>query len=879
MLIFAYTSFHAFVVDNWGRFIDKIAWGNYSFSIKTIVQERNNNAFSHFERPRLKKLFMEAVKYPVIVVCAGAGYGKTSAVHDFVEQYQATTKWMQLSERDNIGARFWENFNHTLALYESPFAGAIAKLSFPDTREKINQYLSLVREHTNMKRRILVMDDFHCIEDASVHRFLEECVFLTLPPGSSVILISRSASRINTASFESKRMLFTISENDLRFTESELAQYFHQLSISPPPESLRDIMQDTQGWVFAINLIARSYQKAPGYEGYLRNAMKLNIFRLMESEIWDGISEHLQYFLIRLSLIDHLSIDLITLLAKKDKELINDMEKQSAYIHRDSYINAYLIHPLFLEFLAEKQELLSVEQKNDTYKTTALWCVKNGFKTDALSYYEKTDDYASIVSVLYIVSDILPQIPQDIAQYAATIFERAPAHVFDVVEGLAVLHLRSLMCQGLWQQSVELAEYYEAKFLKLPEDDPFRKRTLGSLYYVWAFLRNLMCLMDDRYDFDIYIEKFSAYIPESFNTEIFSNHNPGPWLNCAGSARKGAPEEYISALSRSITHLSRSSDFPKNGIDELARGELLFFQGDLSAAESFIAHAMDRSREVKQFELMHRALFYMLRLAVSQGDYPKMERTIRDLKAQLDYGEYTNRYVNYDISLAWYYYILGLPEKVPDWLKENFTLYYHASFIENFGNQMKARFCYMTRTYPPLLSYIEGMKARESFLFGRVEMLAIEACVHYKMKDRQKAFAALLEAYKTASPNNLVMPFIELGKDMRTLTSAALKESDSSIPAPWLENINRKSASYAKQQSHVSTEYRRINGIIGAAPLSTRETEILIDLSRGLSRTEIAASRDLSVNTVKMVINNIYSKLGTENLATLIRIAVERKLI
>jgi LuxR family maltose regulon positive regulatory protein len=292
------------------------------------------------------------------VVCAGAGYGKTSAVHDFIDHYNATTDWMQLSERDNVGARFWESFNRSLAQFNTSFANEAAKISFPDTREKQSQFLSLVREYTNMERRILVLDDFHCIEDPSVLRFLEEGVFQVLPPGTSVILISRSTPRINIAGYESKGMLFTISENDLRFTESELAQYFHQQNIFPQPESLRGIMKDTNGWVFAINLIARSYQRAPGYEGYVRNAMKINIFRLMETEVWDGISEPLQNFLIRLSLIEHLSVDLITLLAGKDKKLIAEMQKQNAYIHRDSYINAYLIHHLFLEFLTTKQELL-----------------------------------------------------------------------------------------------------------------------------------------------------------------------------------------------------------------------------------------------------------------------------------------------------------------------------------------------------------------------------------------------------------------------------------------------------------------------------------------------------------------------------------------
>ena len=825
---------------------------------------------------------MKAVKHPLIVVCAGAGYGKTSAIRDFAEKYNAMTAWMQLSERDNIGARFWESFIHTLTQVNSPLAKAVSSLSFPDTKEKINQYLHLLRRYLQMKQRIIVMDDFHFIEEASVLRFLEECVFNRLLPGTSVILASRSSPRINIPGFESRDMLFSMSENDLCFTQSELSQYFLQLGISLQPENQREIMQDTKGWAFAINIIARSFQEAPGYSGYLRSAMRTSVFRLMETEIWSVISEDQQLFLIRLSLISHLSLDLITLLAGRNKKMIADMERQNAYVHYDSYINAYLIHPLFLEFLTAKQELLSEEQKKETYRIAAGWCNKNGFKVDALSYYEKTGDYTSIVNVL---RELPAQIPSDISQYAATIFQRAPAQAFDYVEDLAVMHLRALMFQGLWQESVELAEYYEAKYLKLPEDDPYRKQTLGRLYYSWAFLRGLMCVMNDRYDFDQYIEKFCNVISEPVHPGKFGNNNPGPWINCAGSSREGAPEDYIAALSRSITHLSHCFSSLKTGTEELARGELKFFKGDIRAAESFIARALDRSRESRQFDVIHRALFYMLRIAVSQGDYSKAERALRDMKAMLDYPEYSNRFVNYDIFLSWYYYILGLPEKIPDWLKESFAPYCHTVFIENFANQIKARFCYATRSYPQLLSYIEELKTRESFLFGRIEMLVMEACIYYKMKDKQSAFSVLLEAYNTALPNDLFMPFIELGKDMRTLSAAALKESASSIgaigsiPGPWLENINRKAASYAKHQGHVASEYKRINGIAGDLPISPRETEVLFDLSHGLTRAEIAASRGLSVNTVKMVINNVYSKLGADNLASLIRIAVELKLI
>ncbi|MCL2806278.1 MAG: LuxR C-terminal-related transcriptional regulator [Treponema sp.] len=838
----------------------------------------------YFWRPRLNSLFMEAVKYPVVVICAGAGYGKTSAVHDFLNSYETSKSWIQLSERDNIRSRLWENYINNMTKENKPLAKAIGELGFPDTKDKKNQYLYLWHKYIETKRRVIVLDDFHLIEDPSIIRFFNECVIFKLPPGTSLFLISRCTPSVNITALETKNQVFKINEDSLRFTESELSQYFRILhqsfprsqNIPPGPESLREIMKDTGGWAFAINIIARSYQKAPGYGGYLRNAMKTNIFQLMEAQDWDELSKRLQSFLIQLSLIDHLAIELIALLAMGDEELIAELEKQNAYVRRDNYINAYLIHPLYLEFLASKQGTLSEEQKQKTYNIAGDWCKKNGYFLDALAYFEINKDYNSIASVF---PDLPVQIPPDIAKYTAAILERAPAKVFETTGYLAAIHLRSYVSQGQIKKAIELAEFYEAKYLELPEHSEI-KNTLAGIYYSWARMRFAKGLTDDIYDFDKYFEKLSKCFPTPVDPGNYISPSPGAWICIVGSERKGAPEEFIAALKRTVAHLSNCFIDFDTGHADLALGELKYYQGDISSAENLFASALKRTPEKGQTEFVHRALFYTLRIAVLQGNYSKARQILNKLKTLRDENDYSNRFTNYDISLSWYFYILEMPENMPDWLQDDFSPYHHATFKENFANQIKARFCYKSRNYTPLLSYIQEMKQRESFLFQRVEMLAIEACVHYRKKNKDKSFAALLEAYKASESNNLIMPFIELGKDMRTLTAAALKEFRDSIPVTWLENINQKASSYAKSQTNIIIEYNQQaiekKGIFNLSP---REKEILNDLSNGLSRTEIASSHNLSINTVKTTINMIYTKTGAKNLPNLIRIAMEQKLI
>jgi len=116
------------------------------------------------------------------------------------------------------------------------------------------------------------------------------------------------------------------------------------------------------------------------------------------------------------------------------------------------------------------------------------------------------------------------------------------------------------------------------------------------------------------------------------------------------------------------------------------------------------------------------------------------------------------------------------------------------------------------------------------------------------MKDRGTAFAILREAYETASPNDILMPFIELGKDMRTLAAVAVSDPDCDIPAVWLETIKRRLSTYAKQQSLVIADYKKSNALDSGRGLTAREKEILGALYRGITRSEIAENLNRSIN-------------------------------
>jgi LuxR family maltose regulon positive regulatory protein len=830
---------------------------------------------AYLERPRVNRLLGDALKSPIVTVSAGAGYGKTQAVYAFLHTYDASAAWIHLSERDNLSSRFWENFARTLALYSERIGARMLGLGFPETEEQLAKLLAIPEDELSPSEKyVLVFDDFHLIEDRSVLGFFRRVTQAPFP-NITLVLISRVEPDIGTLSLLSKGLVVNISEDDLRFTEEETAQYFQLLGLPQPPQALADIHSDTGGWAFAINLIGLSLKKAPASERRARAAMKLNVFKMIESDAFLAVSERLQRFLIRLSLIDHLSTDLISILAD-DESLLAEMEKLSSFIRYDIYLNAYLIHHLFLDYLRQKQDVLSEEEKRDTYVKAARWCDENDFKTDAITYYGKAGEYEAIVS---IVSRFPLLVPHEQAKFVLEIYEKAPRECLERIAMYHLQHSRLLMSVGRYDDAMADISSRIEKYEALPSSD-FNNQVLCAAYVALGVMNYRTLPFTDRCDFDKPMAEGNRYYQLSpHEYEAVTSVNLHAWISRVGTARRGAMEEYIEALSRAIPHAMNVLDGFMYGLDDLAHGELLFYRGDMRQAELFCLRALGKAEERDQYEVRNRSLFYLMRIGIAQGGFEKVQAWLKALEAQLETSDYFLRFTSYDIVYGWYYSAIGQQRLVADWLKGSFAPAAVGDFIASFGNLVKTRFYYADRRYHELLSFVESGQGTDSVLFGKLEMKLIEAVCRYHTKDRKAALDALCEAYGLAESNDLTMPFIELGKDMRTLTASAMRETGLGIPRQWLETINRKAATYAKRLSAVVAEYRKAHGMGDEVRLSPRETEILGDLCRGLSRSQIAAERGLSINTVKLVLSTVYTKLGADNVADAIRIALERKLV
>ena len=827
-------------------------------------------------RPRLNTLFAQAIKKPLTIVCADMGCGKTRAAYDFTQECGLPVAWIQITEADNAGQRLWEPFVSAISKLNKSLAVECRKLGFPDTEEKLHTYAVMQQTKAKSIPCVVVLDDFHLIKNDLVLKFMER-VINNLPDKTSVILISREQPKINITRLMMRDEVFLVNDLDLNFTESEISRMLISLGYNSEISNLKTIYNDTKGWALLVGFVMRMLKNSPGYMGYISDAIKTDTAQLIEMGLWDRISERLKHFLLRLSLIKHYALSLINILCDGDELLVEELRSQNTFIRYNSHMASLHIHPLLLDFLQTKQNLLTDAEVLDTYKKTADWCVRNNFIVDALTYYEKLGDYETIVSILLARET---KTLTDNAIQIFNIFANAPEEVFDRVEYAASIYIQVSYYFSDMRRASEITERFEAKYQALPGNSDFKKRMLGAIYYCRGYLGLMRSTYDDRYDFDEPFRKQYEYLNGlSVSPACWYQHPTGMWTSLVGVSRAGALYDYAEALSRSSVYLQKSVNGLTAGIDDLCRAEILFYQGKVIEAKNHLLKALEQAIDHGQLMIIHRTLFYLMRIAVFQGDCLSAEQAFVRMEDQRTLNDYLTCVINCEISISWYYMALSLPERSMNWLKETFAPYSHPNCLDSSGNNIKARYRYLINDYDSLFAHIDEVMSRESILFDRVEMLALEACARAKLNDKVGAAKALKAAYDNAAPNDIIMPFIELGKDTRSLISAVADVADLDIPHDWLKNIRRKASAYARNQEMITIDYRKKNIVVSRISLSQRENEILRDMYEGSSNAEIAAKLDLSINTVKMHISGIYNKLGARNKADVFRIAAENRLL
>ena len=840
----------------------------------------------YLERKRINSLLEKAAQKPVIVMVAGAGYGKSCAIHSFARAANARLAWMQISERDNLEEHLWENFVSVISTIDKKCAEKLENTDFPGNKQQLERFLIAAKPGIIPgEKYLIVFDDLHLIKEPAILHFIEQCIYLYSSFSNiTCVLISRTESALNLEKLTAKKLVKRITEDELKFSQEEMISYFRLNNLAPAPGIASLIYKDTEGWAFAIHLASLSLRNNPN-PAYVPKAFKQNVYRLIESEIMKSISPDFRKFLLKLSLIENYHPNLLKIIARDtslDESWIKQMDDLCSFIRFESCYNSYHIHHLLLDYLRERQKELSREEMKEVWARTALWCMVNNRKIDAIICNEKAGDYNSIVRIL----DTFPLIlSRPTAEFILGVLNRAPEGIYNDYPGAIVMRNRTLASLDKFDQSWQETLDAMPRLKALPES-PQKHYALFVCNINLGTIKIIQSIYTRDYNFVHYFKiaaeeavKSSHVTKAPLNGLILSSYA----CRVMAPASRSDIEDYIKMLGKIIPYTVLAMGGYRYGLYELSRGELAFFRGELKDAEKLLSLSVTKAGKRQQYETRNRALFYLLRIHLSRGDFSETEKILKEIEADLDEVYFPNRYFYHDIITGWYHIQTGRREEIALWLKSDYEESELHSGAHGLEKLVKAKYFFSGKRYPAALAAMEDREKAEPLIMGDIEMKVLEAVSRYGQSDKAGAFRALEEAYRLAKPAALFMPFTELGKDMRALTEAAIREKAlgklvNTLSLEWLEETKRRAVIYAKKIYPQKRRAARGEGP-NASALSRREMTVLLSLSQGLTRQEIAESLSISPKTVKSASRSIYNKLGAYNQADAVRIAVDRGIL
>ena len=316
------------------------------------------------QRQRLLDLLYETIDHPLHLICAPAGYGKTTLLADFAHDADLTVCWYTADELDSdprsfllhvvkaIASRFptFEDDDVVSTSHSpesSPGPATMARNLVDAIRERIPEYF------------VLVVDDFHIVSNSS--GVMEAVDFLAahLPDNCRLMVLSREIPQITSlARLISQRKVSGLGITELRFTWEEIRQLFQRnFDLDISAEEAHRLERESEGWITSIMLTSHSLWKGLFREFLENQGNNSLLFDYIAAEVFSQQPAEVRQFLLATSVCNEFDEKLGNALidGQNSARLIEDVEAKNLFITQlGGEHRWYRYHHLFRDFLREK---------------------------------------------------------------------------------------------------------------------------------------------------------------------------------------------------------------------------------------------------------------------------------------------------------------------------------------------------------------------------------------------------------------------------------------------------------------------------------------------------------------------------------------------
>lgn len=323
----------------------------------------------------------------VTLLNAGAGYGKTQALANYVRQFTGKSAWYSISATDNDLMSFIQNFTksiqYALGISTSGFNISLPLLENIDTA--MEQLIVWLDEQIDFIH--IIFDDFQEISNPDIFNLLDILIETMEQKVRLFIVHKRSLPSFWEKHLKSGRAI-SLGMEELKFRPSEISALLENMG--EYNEQWAKLIYDcTEGWPVGVAQIMqqlRQHQKDTAIETIKDICDRLEASDYFMSKVYKMLPFDIQTFLKKTAVLDYMTAPICNKVAGiyNSESMLRYLVNENLFVQTlGKGSNLYRYHSIFQRFLLSQT---TPEEQQDSLRTASYFLLKTNDKIQAAEY-------------------------------------------------------------------------------------------------------------------------------------------------------------------------------------------------------------------------------------------------------------------------------------------------------------------------------------------------------------------------------------------------------------------------------------------------------------------------------------------------------------
>lgn len=353
-------------------------------------------------RERVRRRLADlAAGYPVTLVCAPAGYGKTLLLADWVAATGTADKiWVSLDADDNTTDRFWTAVVSAVhARGGTPGPAAPGRADTPAFLAEVVDALAGLPDPA-----YLVLDDVHEISgEQTLHGIAT--LIQHQPDNLRIVLSTRADPPLPLARLRLQSRLAELRMDELRVSHEDTAELMRLAGVPLTDDQVRRLVEQTAGWAAGLRLAARSLLEVADHDAFLEQFASNDraVADFLVSEVLTRLPAPTRDLLQVVSVCEEVTPVLAGVLSGRDDAgaVLAALERESSLMMGIGADRQWFrMHPLLRSYLRADLSRQRPELAAELHARAAAWFAAATQPGKAFDHAARTGEPATSVALL-----------------------------------------------------------------------------------------------------------------------------------------------------------------------------------------------------------------------------------------------------------------------------------------------------------------------------------------------------------------------------------------------------------------------------------------------------------------------------------------------